>query len=115
MRVASIDDIVEQEIHNAISGMARLAGYIRSQPGVVAMRCRRTSAVIALIAFGFLFRLEFLLGMAIAPLAVWAVASCIKRAVKVGRTHSAHADLPIAQTSVNGRGTAPGLHDMIQR
>lgn len=115
MTVTSIDDAVEQGIHNVISGMDHLARCIQSGSGTLAMHCRRATAVIALIAFGFLFRLEFLLVIAIAPLALGAVSFCIKRAIKVWQEHRADSNLPLARTRANGRGTTPGLHKIIYR
>jgi hypothetical protein len=115
MTVTSIDDIVELGIHNVISGMDHLARCIQSRAGAVAMHCRRATAVIALIAFGFLFRLEFLLVIAITPLVIGAVSFSIKRAIKVWQDHRADSNRPLAQASTDVCRTAPGLHGIIYR
>lgn len=125
MTVTSIDDVVEQGIHDVISGMSHLARCIHSRAGALAMHCRRIITVIAFIAFGFLFRVEFLLAIAIAPLAVGAISLCAGRAIKVQQVHPVPSNLPATQAIANGRntmadagparGTAPGLHNIVFR
>jgi hypothetical protein len=105
MTIASIDDVVEQGIHNAISGVGHLGECVQSRAGVLATHCRRTIVVIGLIAFGFLFRLELLLTIAIALFALGTVSFCIKRAIKAWHVHTAHPNLPITQASADGRNT----------
>lgn len=112
MTVTSLDDVVEQGIHNVILGMGHLARCIQSRVSVVAMHCRRTIAVVALIAFGFFFRLEFLLVIAIAPLAVRAISLCAKRAVKVRQVHPAPTNEADARLTHE---TVPGLHNIVFR
>lgn len=89
MTVTSIDDVVEQGIHDVISGMSHLARCIHARAGTLAMHCRRIITIIAFIAFGFLFRVEFLLAIAIAPLAVGAISLCARRAITVRLVHPA--------------------------
>lgn len=125
MTVTSIDDVVEQGVRNVISGMGHLGRCVQSRAGALAVHCRRTGAVIALIAFGFLFRVELLLVIAIAPLAVWAIFLCAKRAIKIRQVNSTPSNLSTTKAIASGRNTmadagidrttAPDLHNIVFR